>query len=210
MLASIRRNGLRLALFALVCTSLVAFTHDVTRERIARQAEQQLQQQLHAMLPAGSYDNRLASSCVQLNSAQFLGDTQPHPVYLARYGDRLTGYIVQSVAPDGYGGAIRLLTGVSAEGQIQRVEVLSHQETPGLGDKIERTKSDWLDEFKGERLEGSRDPRWAVSKDGGMFDGFTGATITPRAVIKGVKQVLLLLEEHPEWITQAPACEETP
>ena len=110
----------------------------LTRGQIVHQAEQQLQQQLHGMLPAGSFDNVLASSCVQLRSPQYLGDDEPHPVYLAHLGERLTGYIFQSVAPEGYGGAISLLVGVNTEGRIHRVEVLSHHETPGLGDKIER------------------------------------------------------------------------
>lgn len=210
MLTSMRRNGLRLALFALICTGLVAITDALTRDQIAHQAQQQLQQQLHDLLPAGSYDNVLAASCVMLRSREFLGDEEPHPVYLARQGERLTGYIVQSVTPEGYGGAIHLLTGVTAEGRIHRVEVLSHHETPGLGDKIERSKSDWLDGFAGQQLKGAADTRWTVRKDGGMFDGFTGATITPRALVKGVKQVLLLLEQHPDRITQAPACKETP
>lgn len=208
MMTSMRRNGLRLALFAMICTALVAITDALTRDQIAHQAEQQLQQQLHGMLPAGSFDNILASSCIMLRNSQYLGDDEPHPVYLARLGGRPTGYIFTSVAPEGYGGAIHLLVGVNTEGRVHRVEVLSHHETPGLGDKIERAKSDWLDGFAGQQLEGNRDPRWAVTKDGGMFDGFTGATITPRAVVKSVKQVLLLLEQHPEWISQAQACEE--
>ena len=122
----------------------------------------------------------------------------------------ITGYIVESVAPQGYGGSIRLLTAVSTDGTISRVQVLSHHETPGLGDKIERSKSGWIDSFNGQSFQGPTDTRWAVRKDGGMFDSFTGATITPRAVVKGVKNVLVLINQHQNELAQAPACQETP
>ena len=88
--------------------------------------------------------------------------------------------------------------------------MLSHHETPGLGDKIERSKSAWIDSFNGQSLQGPADTRWAVRKDGGMFDSFTGATITPRAVVKGVKNVLVLLNQHQHELAQAPACQEAP
>ena len=206
LLSSLRRNSARLALFAIVCTSLIAITDAFTHNVIAHQSEIQLQKTLGQMLPADQYDNNLAQSCVLVTNPSYLGDTKPHPVYVARKQGNITGYIVGSVAPNGYSGAIRLLTSVTQSGEIRRVHVLEHHETPGLGDKIERKKSTWIDRFTGQSLQGDKDPRWAVKKDGGMFDSFTGATITPRAVVGGVKGVLLLLRQHPELISQAPAC----
>ena len=204
--AALRRNGGRLALFVVVCTALIAITDYFTRDVIARQAEQQLQQTLQQMLPAHSYDNDLAGSCILLQNREYLGNDAPHPVYVARQGDRISGYIVESVAPNGYSGAIRLLSAVTADGKVSRVQVLEHHETPGLGDKIERSKSSWIDHFTGQHLNGRSDSRWAVRKDGGEFDSFTGATITPRAVVGGVRAVLLLIQEHPELLTSGQPC----
>ncbi|MGL4205258.1 MAG: electron transport complex subunit RsxG [Aeromonadaceae bacterium] len=206
LIASLRRNSTRLALFAIVCTSIVAITNALTHDVIAQQAERDLQITLGQMLPADQYDNNLADSCVLLTSPDYLGDKKPHPLYVARKQGQVTGYIVESIAPNGYSGAIRLLTSVMQTGEVSRVQVLEHHETPGLGDKIERKKSTWIDRFTGQSLQSDTDPRWAVKKDGGEFDSFTGATITPRAVVGGVKNVLLLLRQHPELISAAPAC----
>lgn len=210
MLASMQKNGLRLALFACACTALVALIDQVTRPLIAKQSDVQLQRTLSQLLPAELYDNDLGKSCLQLHLPSLLGDDKPHPVYVARRGDKVTGYIIESVAPHGYSGAIRLLTAISTDGSVQKVQVLMHKETPGLGDKIERSKSNWIDSFNGQQLHGETDPRWAVKKDGGMFDSFTGATITPRAVVSGVKNALLVLQAHQTELAQAPACEEQP
>lgn len=206
MASMLRRNGPRLALFAVVCTALIVVTDYFTRDQIARQAEQQLQRTLGEMLPAGSYDNNLAQSCVLVTSSGYLGDNKQHAVYVGRHNGTPTGYVVDSMAAGGYSGAIHLLTAVDKQGTVTRVQVLEHHETPGLGDKIERSKSNWIDRFTGQHLQGADDNRWAVRKDGGMYDSFTGATITPRAVVKGVRAVLLMLQQHPELIEQAPAC----
>lgn len=203
MLASMRNNGLRLALFALGCTAVVALTDHLTRPTIARQQQQLLQQRLSAMLPAGSYDNDLAASCRLMIAPQALGDARPHPVYVALRNDQPSGYIIESVAAEGYAGAIRLLTAVDADGRLLRLEVLEHHETPGLGDKIERSKGNWLDGFVGRSLGNSR---WAVKKEGGDFDSFSGATITPRAVVNGVHGLLQWLATHPD-MSAAPRCQ---
>ena len=206
LLASLRRNSSRLTLFAIVCTAFIVITDAFTHDEIALQSERSLQKTLSQMLPTDRYDNNLAKSCVMVTSPEYLGDNRPHPVYIARKQGEITGYIVESIAPNGYSGAIRLFTSVTQDGEISRVQVLEHHETPGLGDKIERKKSAWIDSFTGKSLQGDSDKRWAVKKDGGEFDSFTGATITPRAVVGGVKDVLLLLRQHPELISQAPAC----
>ena len=210
MLASLRKNGIRLALFAIGCTALVAITDHFTRQQIAFQESENLQQKLSQMLPPGSYDNELSNSCRLLLNPDYLGDNRPHPIYVARKGSKVSGLIIESIAPNGYSGAIRLLTGITADGKISRIQVLEHRETPGLGDKIDRSKSSWIDSFNHHSLHGATDPRWAVKRDGGMFDAFTGATITPRAVVAAVKRVLVLLEEQPALIEQAKSCQESP
>ena len=206
MLKSMQKNGLRLSFFALVCTGAIIFTDYKTHGVIASQLELQQQQMLGKMLPAESYDHDLSAECHWLTS-DYLGNKKPHPVYIARKNGSITGYIIESVAPDGYSGSIRLLTGVSADATIQRAEVLEHHETPGLGDKIERSKSPWIESFNHQQLTAENNALWAVKKDGGQFDSFTGATITPRAVVKQLKNVLLLVQQHSELIEQAPACE---
>ena len=118
--------------------------------------------------------------------------------------------VLSPVVTQGYSGSIQLIVAIRYDGSLAGVRALTHHETPGLGDKIERSKSGWIDSFNGQSLQGPTDTRWAVRKDGGMFDSFTGATITPRAVVKGVKNVLVLINQHQNELAQAPACQETP
>ena len=131
-------------------------------------------------------------------------------LYAATLEGEHTGYALDTVAPDGYSGAIRMVVGTDAKGAISAVRVLTHKETPGLGDKIELKKSNWIDSFVGRTLNAENEASWAVKKDGGEFDAFTGATITPRAVVKAVKNLLLLQQEHPELLRDAPSCDATP
>ena len=210
MLKSMRKNGLTLALFALGCTAMVVLTNELTRDRIAHQQQLEQLRTLGALLPEGSYDNDLVASCKLVSSREYLGSDQPMPLYTATLKGVHTGYALETVAPDGYSGAIRMVVGTDAKGAISAVRVLTHKETPGLGDKIELKKSNWIDSFVGRTLNAENEASWAVKKDGGEFDAFTGATITPRAVVKAVKNLLLLQQEHPELLRDAPSCDATP
>ncbi|MER0432096.1 electron transport complex subunit RsxG [Aeromonas caviae] len=210
MLKSMRKNGLTLALFALGCTAMVVLTNELTRDRIAHQQELEKLRTLQALLPEGSYDNDLVASCKLVSSREYLGSDEPMPLYTATLKGVHTGYALETVAPDGYSGAIRMVVGTDAKGAVSAVRVLAHKETPGLGDKIELKKSSWIESFTGKSLTTDNDTTWAVKKDGGEFDAFTGATITPRAVVKAVKNLLLLQQEHPELLRDAPACDATP
>lgn len=206
MLKSMGKNGLILALFALGCTALVVLTHELTKEKVAQQQQREKLQTLSALLPEGSYDNDLVASCKLVTSRKYLGSDQPQALYTATKGGVATGYALETIAPDGYSGAIRLIVGIDAKGAISAVRVLEHKETPGLGDKIELKKSGWINSFAGKFLSADNEASWAVTKDGGEFDAFTGATITPRAVVKAVKNLLTLQQKHPEWLSNAPAC----
>ncbi len=201
MLKSMQKNGVRLSLFALFCTAAIVLTHFKTANTIEMQQQNKLSKLLDQMLPGGSYDNALSQSCRLVSSP--LGDTKQHRIYLATQAGNTTGFVIETVAPDGYSGNIQLLAGITRDGIVHRVEVLEHHETPGLGDKIDRNKSDWLDHFSGR----SGTTHWAVKKDGGEFDSFTGATITPRAVVKATKHVLDLVTTEPMMLMQAPKCE---
>ena len=137
MLKSMRKNGLTLALFALGCTAMVVLTNELTRDRIAHQQELEKLRTLQALLPEGSYDNDLVASCKLVSSREYLGSDEPMPLYTATLKGVHTGYALETVAPDGYSGAIRMVVGTDAKGAVSAVRVLAHKETPGLGDKIE-------------------------------------------------------------------------
>ena len=150
---------------------------------------------LAEILPAGSYDNHLLDNRLELNAPE-LGHRSPQSAYLALKGDQPSALILPVTAPDGYSGAIHLLVGIFADGRLAGVRVLGHKETPGLGDKIELAKSDWVRSFEGKSLSDPGEDGWAVKKDRGEFDQFAGATITPRAVVKAVHGALRYFDKH--------------
>ncbi|WP_035482481.1 electron transport complex subunit RsxG [Gallaecimonas xiamenensis] len=206
MLLAARKNGLILGLFALACTALLAGTHALTQDRIAQQKEAQRLGILNAMIPKASHDNDLYSDCTLVSSQQYLGSSDRQPAFRARLAGQPVAVGIETVAPDGYSGAIHLIVGLAyPEGTVLGVEVLEHKETPGLGDKIERRKSSWLDSFNGKRPGGEKDAGWAVKKDGGQFDQFTGATITPRAVVKAVGNTVQYFQRNKEALFAAPS-----
>ena len=186
---SIRSSALMLGLFAAVSTSLLALTHCSTKSAIERSEQQMLLDQLQRILPPGSFDNELTNDTTTISDSR-LGSKGPITIWRARQNGEITAVIVASEAPDGYNGRIRLLVGITREGKVAGVRVTAHKETPGLGDDIEVSRSDWILSFAGKSLTSPEASGWAVQKDGGVFDQFTGATITPRAVVKAVKNTL--------------------
>lgn len=209
MLEMMRKNALTLAIFALACTAVVALTHRLTQSTIIEQEQAQLLKVLDELLPDSNHDEPLFDHCVMLTSPQFLGSNNPLPVFTAVKNGEPQGYAIEAIAPDGYSGDIKLIVGVKIDGTLNGVRVLNHNETPGLGDKIELKRAPWILSFNGKSMTDEKDPRWAVRNDGGQFDAFTGATITPRAVVKAVRKVLLLVQQQPQLLTQAPACGES-
>ncbi|TAA48585.1 electron transport complex subunit RsxG [Corallincola spongiicola] len=208
-LLPIGKNGLILALFALVTTALVAATNHFTAPQIERQEQQQLITTLEHLFPAGSYNNDLYKECIEVTNHQFLGRKTEQRAFIARFNEEPVGIAIETTAPDGYNGAIDIIVGILSDGTVAGVRVLSHKETPGLGDKIELRKSKWVMSFDQQRLVDETDPAWKVKKDGGEFDQFTGATITPRAVVKAVRNTLLYYQLNRERLfTQATRCGE--
>lgn len=185
-----------LALFAVLGAGLVALTEDATRERIESNERAYLLRSLNDVLPAGRYDNVLFEDTIRVTDAELLGSEQPITVYRARQGATPVAAILTPVAPDGYSGAIKLLVGVDYDGVLTGVRVVAHRETPGLGDAIEATRSGWIRRFEGLSLDEPPQAAWAVKRDGGDFDQFTGATVTPRAVVKAVRNTLLYFAQH--------------
>lgn len=185
-----------LLLFALVGTAMVAYTYDSTRDRIAENERATLLRKLHRLIPPESHDNVLLQDTLQVQNRTLLGSAEPVTVYRARMQGEPVALVIEALAPDGYSGTIRLLVGINIDGSLGGVRVVAHRETPGLGDAIEEERSDWILGFTGKSLQDPVLQKWAVKKDGGAFDQLTGATITPRAVVKAVRQALLYYRDQ--------------
>jgi electron transport complex protein RnfG len=183
-------SGILLGLFAVVGTGLVSLTYDGTRERIAASEKEALLRSLHALVDPSEYDNDLFTDTIELSNPNYFGTKKPVTIYRARQAGRPVAALFSVIAPDGYGGPIKLLVGFYTDGSVAGVRVIDHRETPGLGDAIEAAKSSWIFTFNGRSRANTPDKNWRVKKDGGVFDEFTGATITPRAVVKAVHLAL--------------------
>lgn len=192
-----RASGLRLALFALVCAALLAAVEALTRDTLRDYAEASRRATLAQVLPAGSFDNDVLADSVALSEADaaLLGLRPPAVAHRAQRGGQFSGWVVESVAANGYAGAIRMLVGVDANGVISGVRVIEHRETPGLGDYIDAARSPWSQQFIGRRV--SDGLRWQVKKDGGPFDAMAGATISARAVTAAVGRAANVLARLP-------------
>ncbi|MGF1745582.1 electron transport complex subunit RsxG [Vibrio minamisatsumaniensis] len=203
MLKTIKKNGLVLAIFACASTGLVAVTDYLTKDKIKQQEQAQLLSILNQVIPLDLHDNQLFSACT-LVQAEELGTDQAMPAYIARLNGKPTAIAIEAIAPDGYNGAIKVIVGMKIDGTILGTRVLSHQETPGLGDKIDLRVSDWILSFTGKQVTESNLDHWKVRKDGGDFDQFTGATITPRAVVKSVKQAVQYVNQNNQALLAQP------
>ncbi|MAT51738.1 MAG: electron transport complex subunit RsxG [Porticoccaceae bacterium] len=195
---SIRFNSLVLGLFALVTAVLLAGTYLGTRDVIAESERQAAQKTLLEIYPPTTHDNNLLDDTLAVPRSYLptLGLDGPSKIYVARKNGSIIGFIIPAIAPDGYSGNIHMLTGINRDGTIAGVRITSHAETPGLGDKVELRKSDWVLSFIGKSLGNPPVEQWAVKKDKGAFDQFTGATITPRAVVAKVRDTLRFYKEH--------------
>ena len=208
---SISRNSLLLALFAVATALVISTTFLQTRDRIAQQQRVAEEKALLEILPQESHDNSLLDDTLSAPAGdELLRLNESRPIYRARREGKVTALIVPARASDGYSGAIDMIVGVSRDGSIAGVRVLNHRETPGLGDKIERRKSDWITDFKGHSLANTPIPEWAVKKEGGAFDQFTGATITPRAVINATRRALEFVAQERALLFDITAAEMPP
>jgi electron transport complex protein RnfG len=193
-------SGVFLSLFAVVGTTLVALTEYTTSEAIVENERQVLLRNLYALLPRDKLDNDIAADILELPASTLLGTDGASTVYRARLGGEPVAAIFNSVAPDGYNGKIHLLVGVYIDARLAGVRVVKHAETPGLGDAVEIRKSPWINDFAGKSLDNPTPERWRVKRDGGDFDQFTGATITPRAVVAAVRNTLLYYQQNADMI----------
>lgn len=203
-LQTILVSALLLTLFAVIGVALVAFTFDHTRERIAANERDALLRNLHAIIAPDAHDNDLFSDTIEVTDPQLLGTHEAVTVYRARMQGTPVAVVLTAIAPNGYSGAIKLLVGIYHDGTVAGVRVLGHRETPGLGDAIEAERSDWILDFRQRSLSNPGHEGWKVRRDGGVFDQFTGATITPRAVVKAVHNSLIYYQRHRDTLF-APA-----
>ena len=193
--SSIGKSVFLLAGFALLTVGLLALTENRTAEKIQQNRLNALKKALHEVLPPQQFDNSITASTVTVQSV-LLGSPKASAAYIATLQQQPSAIVFQTTANEGYNGNIQLLLSINWQGEILGLRALGHKETPGLGDKINYNKSHWVDSFRGRSLTNTDSPQWNVKKDGGVFDSFTGATITPRAVIKGVQQTLQYFQEN--------------
>lgn len=195
----LRQMGIAGALlvgFAVPAALILGLTYGFTKPKILANQAASLQASLNEILPRSSYDNNLLDDQVAIPASEQLGTQTVTTGYRARRGDQPLAVILSAIAPDGYSGNIELLIGIKANGELAGIRPIKHKETPGLGDKIEARKTDWVQQFPGRSLSNTTKKAWAVKKDGGDFDALTGATITPRAVVSAVQKALLYFAEH--------------
>ena len=189
-----------MSLFAIAGTSLVALTFVNTDAKIKQNEKDALLKNLHSLIPPIAHDNDLFNDTMTISSPELLGTDEDITVYRARFRTAPVAMALHTVAPDGYNGKIRLLVAIRYDGVVIGARVITHKETPGLGDKIEEDRSDWIKGFKGRSFSNPEKNLWKVKKDGGVFDQFTGATITPRAVVKAVAKSLELFHIYKEQL----------
>lgn len=206
---SITKNGLLLGLFAICTTGVIAGTYLSTRGLVQDNIRASEERALLEILPRDTHDNSMLDDTVAVSDSEQLGLRDARNAYRARLNGEVVAVILPATARDGYTGDIDLIIGIHRDGSIAGVRVLSHRETPGLGDQIDYKKSDWVDDFIGRSLGKPNIDKWKVKKDGGVFDQFTGATITPRAVTASVRRALAYFASHRALLLDESDSEET-
>ena len=196
-LASIGLSGTVLALFAAVTSIAIGWTYLTTKGQIDFEVRRSEARQLLEVFPANTHDNEIVDDTFELDAeTPLLGIRETRRGYRVRINGDVIGVILPTTARDGYSGDIRALVGVRQDGTVAGVRVVAHRETPGLGDKVDIRKSDWVKDFSSRSLTDPALPGWNVKKDGGVFDQFTGATVTPRAVILATRRALEYADLH--------------
>jgi electron transport complex protein RnfG len=204
------RSALALGLIAIAGTSLLTGVDFLTADRIAAQERRVILEQLGQIIPE-QYDNQLLDDRITFRDEPHFPNGQEVIAYRARLQGEPRTLVLKFNAVNGYNGNITLLAGINSDGSLRGIRIISHKETPGLGDAIEIEKSDWTLDFSGKSLSNPEPEQWAVKRDGGEFDQFTGATITPRAVVDAVRLALEYFEANREYLfdTAADSAEST-
>lgn len=194
-----------ITLIAIAAAALLAYTNELTRERIAKNEVMVLLRGLREVLPIGQYDNQPHEDVYFVTAPELLGSEQPLPVYRARAANVPVAAVLTVISPDGYVGQIKLLVAIDMNGRVFAVRAVEHTETPGLGDAIDIDKSNWITQFVGRQLGSEDGARWQVRRDGGEIDHITGATVTSRAVVNAVRDALHYFDLNRDEIFSADA-----
>ncbi len=206
--STVLKSGITLAMIAAICTSLVALTYHLTADRIAANDKALLEQSLHPALSDIFYDSGVSESLLVLSPPHALPGSEEALIYRVYAKEEPVAALFVVTARDGFSGPIRILVGVDIEGIVTGIRILRHRETPGLGDKIVASRSDWVHQFTGRSLGDPMLTDWAIRRDGGEFDQLTGASVTPRAVIKAMRDSLVYFDVHKGEIFAASATED--
>lgn len=191
--------------FAALCLALLQVIAHLTAVRIAHNERAWFEAQVRTLVPDTLHDNDLLTDKAWVRAPEALGTRNPVAVYRARLKHVPTAIIINSVAPDGYGGPIELLVAMNYAGDILGVHVVTHHETPGMGDEFAQAGSTWLAAFRGRSVDNPDLRGWNVRKDGGQFEQFTSATISPRAIIQAVHRTLDYYQQHRDRLYQLPS-----
>ncbi len=199
-MSSVVKGGVTLAVIAALCTALVALTYTATAERIEANEQAWLESSLQPALSGLFFDSGVTESMISIPPPHDLPGSEAALVYRVYAEDAPVAALFVVSARDGYAGPIRLLVGIDVSGTVTGVHVLEHRETPGLGDRVESGKSDWVRQFDGRSLTDPATAGWAIKRDGGQFDQLTGASVTPRAIVRAIRETLQYFDAHAEEI----------
>jgi len=183
-------------IFSLVASAALSIYYFLTKTPIEESDARAKRMFLNQVVPSNLYDNNLVKDTISVEPNPLIGNKKNIDIYRAKKNNQVIAVIIETIAPDGYSGEIKTLVGVDQKDKILGVRVITHKETPGLGDYIEVDKSHWIKNFNLKSLDEMGEKEWAVKKDGGDFDYVSGATITSRAVIKSTYKSLLYVKEN--------------
>jgi electron transport complex protein RnfG len=195
-LKKISSTAAAMIIFSLLASTALSISYFVTKTPIEESDARAKRIFLNQVIPSNLYDNNLVKDTISVEPNPLIGNKKNIDIYRAKKNNQVIAVIIETIAPDGYSGEIKTLVGIDQEDKILGVRVITHKETPGLGDYIEIEKSQWIKNFDLKSLDKMTEKEWAVKKDGGDFDFVSGATITPRAVIKSTYKSLLYAKEN--------------
>lgn len=199
------KGGITLALIGAICAAMVATTFMLTRDRIAMNEREWLESSLEPALGNVKFDGGVTDSMLVIRAPHQLPGPDDAIIYRVYANDKPAAALFAVTARDGYAGAIRILLGVEFDGSVTGLRILQHRETPGLGDRIVSSRSDWVFQFDGHSLGDPDVDAWMIKRDGGQFDQLSGASVTPRAVITAVRETMIYFAAHRDEIFSAPA-----
>ena len=190
------RTVLVMIIFGIIFSTILEFVHNKTNPIILKSEAEAKERLLLQVISKDLYNNDLINSFIDIKPNRRLKNMEMIKGYVARNNNEVTAVILETRAPDGYSGEIKILVGIDKNGNILGTRVIKHQETPGLGDYIDIAKSNWINIFTFSSLENTSQSEWAVKKDQGKFDYISGATITARAVTKAINESLNFFKEN--------------